>query len=193
MQAAYSLCCYGQRKSKRLCKFAKAMEKPIFEKRWHVVYSAPKAEKRVDREFQERGLETFCPTQTVVRQWSDRKKKIEKVLFTSYVFVKCNFKDFEQIYQVQGFSRFVFYLGKHAIVKDKEIEAIKIFLEQVTDHSITFVADDKVRIAEGPLEGRTGIVEKIGKNKLRVRIEQLGMSLVAEIHKNKVKHLQAAV
>ncbi|MCF8371054.1 MAG: UpxY family transcription antiterminator [Bacteroidales bacterium] len=169
------------------------MEKPTFDKRWHVVYSAPKAEMKVDQEFQELGLETFCPTQTVVRQWSDRKKKVEKVLFTSYVFVKCNFRDYENIYRVQGFVRFVYYLGKPAIVRDHEIENIKIFLEQVTDHSITFVRDEMVRIAEGPLEGRTGTVENIGKNKIRIRIGQLGMSLVAEVHKNKVKHLQTAV
>lgn len=169
------------------------MEKPTLDKRWHVVYSAPKAEMKVDREFQELGLETFCPTQIVVRQWSDRRKKVEKVLFTSYVFVRCNFRDYENIYQVQGFVRFVYYLGKHAIVRDEEIDNIKIFLEQVTDDSITFVRDEKVRIAEGPLEGRTGIVEKIGKNKIMIRIEQLGMSLVAEVHKNKVKRLQAAV
>ena len=163
------------------------MDKLIFEKRWHVIYSAPKAEKKVDREFRELGLETFCPTQTVVRQWSDRKKKIEKVLFTSYVFVRCNFKDYEKIYQVLGFVRFVYYLGRPAIVKDHEIENIKIFLEQVTDHSITFVPDEAVRIAEGPLKGRTGKIERVGKNKLKIRIEQLGMSLVAEVHKNKVK------
>ena len=169
------------------------MEKPTVEKIWHVVYTAPRAEKKVDLEFQELGLETFCPTQTVVRQWSDRKKKIEKVLFTSYVFVKCNTKDFEKIYQVQGFVRFVYYLKRPAIVKDYEIENIRIFLEQATDHSITFVPDEAVRIAEGPLQGKTGKIERIGKNKLVIRIEQLNMSLVAEVHKNKVEHLQKAV
>ena len=165
----------------------------IEDKKWYVVYSAPRAEKKVDFEFQELGLETFCPTQTVVRQWSDRKKKIEKPLFTSYVFVRCSIKEFALIYQVQGFVRFVNYLGKPAIVRDEEIENIKIFLEQVTDHSVTFVPNDQVTIAEGPLMGQTGRVEKIGKNRLMIRIEQLGMSLVAEVHKNKVKRLQAAV
>ncbi|MEA3444364.1 MAG: UpxY family transcription antiterminator [Bacteroidota bacterium] len=168
------------------------IERPTLEKQWHVVYSAPRAEKKIDREFQELGLETFCPTQTVVRQWSDRKKKIEKVLFTSYVFVKCNFKDFVKIFQVQGFVRFVYYLKRPAIVKDYEIENIRIFLEQTTDHSITFVADETVKIADGPLQGRTGKIERVGKHKLMIRIEQLGMCLLAEVHKNKVEHLQAA-
>ena len=192
MLVELSLCCYGQRRF-NLWVADRYMKEVTTDKKWYVVYSAPKAEKKVDREFQELGLETFCPTQTVVRQWSDRKKKVEKVLFTSYVFVKCSFKEFELIYQVQGFVRFVHYLSKPAIVRDEEIENIKIFLEQVTDHSITFVQDETVKIAEGPLEGRTGKVEKIGKSKLVIRIEQLGMSMVAEVHKNKVKHLQAAV
>ena len=169
------------------------MEQKITGKKWHVVYSAPKAEKKVAVEFEKLGLETYCPTQTVVRQWSDRKKKIEKPLFTSYVFVRCSYKEFELIYQVHGFVRFVNYLGKPAIVRDSEIEAIKVFLEQVTDHSITFKVEERVTIKEGPLQGQSGKVEIIGKDKLKIRIEQLGMSLIAEVHRNKVQRLKEAV
>jgi transcription antitermination factor NusG len=138
--------------------------------------------------LQEIGIETYCPTRTEIRQWSDRKKKVEAVLFTSYVFLKVNLSDFEKILDLQGVVNFVFYLGKPAQIKEKEIQAIKIFLEQATDYEIQFHRNDSVLIQDGPLAGRTGIIETMGKTTLRVRIEQLGMSLIAHIHRNKVKH-----
>ena len=154
---------------------------------WYVLYSRPRAEKKLEQGLQDIGLETFCPTRTVMRQWSDRRKKVEQVLFTSYVFVKTSVKDFNMIYNVNGFVRFVNYLGRPAIVRDKEIEAIKTFLEMTTDHSIHFEKDSKVMITVGPLKGKTGLIEKIGKTKLRIFIEELGMSMVAVVHKNKVE------
>lgn len=158
---------------------------------WHVVYTRPKAEKKVAAQLEELGLESYCPTKMVLRQWSDRKKKVEMVLFTSYVFVRLTPRAYEKLYDVFGFVRFVYYLGKHAIVKDHEIEAIKVFLEQTTDHSVSFQKEEAVRIAEGPLVGKSGIIEQIGKHTLRIRIEELGMSLVAEVHKNKVEAVKA--
>ena len=154
---------------------------------WYVIYSKPRAEKKLEERLQELGFETFCPTRTVMRQWSDRRKKVEQVLFTSYVFIRIHRKDFDKIYNVNGFVRFVNYLGRPAVVRDKEIDAIKVFLEMSTNHTIHFEKDTHVKIAVGPLKGKTGLIEKIGKTSLRIRIEELGMSLLAIVHKNKVE------
>ncbi len=163
------------------------MQGKLTNKNWYVLYSKPRAEKKLEQNLKELGFETFCPTRTVMRQWSDRKKKVEQVLFTSYVFVRANVKEFNIIYEVRGFVRFVNYLGKPAIVRDNEIEAIKEFLEMTNDCQIHFEKNSKVKIAVGPLKGKTGLIEKIAKTKLRIRIEELGMSLVAVVHKNKVE------
>ena len=57
-------------------------------KKWLVVYTKPKWEKKVDSNFAQKGIESWCPTQKKERQWSDRKKVIEEPLFKSYVFVR---------------------------------------------------------------------------------------------------------
>jgi transcriptional antiterminator RfaH len=155
--------------------------------KWYIIYTRPRAEKKVDEQLHELGIESYCPTRKVIRQWSDRKKKVEMVLFTSYVFVRMSEQDFPKLYDVHGFVRMVFYLGQPAVARDVEIDNIKIFLEQTTDHTVSFVPDQDVRIAEGPLTGKSGKIERIGKHSLRIRIEELGMSLVAEVHKNKVE------
>ena len=54
---------------------------------WYVLYTNPKAEKKVAEQLNKIGIETYCPLVTKIQQWSDRKKKIEVPLFSSYVFV----------------------------------------------------------------------------------------------------------
>ena len=157
---------------------------------WYVIYTSPRAEKKVNGSLIEKGFETFCPLRKVLKQWSDRKKMVDVILFTSYVFVKACPADFKSIYEVRGFVRFVNYLGKPAIVRDVEIENIKFFLEEVSDSDIVFELDSQVRINSGPLKGESGIIERIGKHTVRIRIENLGMSLVAHVHKNKVETIK---
>ncbi|MCF8294564.1 MAG: UpxY family transcription antiterminator [Bacteroidales bacterium] len=156
---------------------------------WHAIYTSSRQEKKVEKLLNEAGIETYCPVRTEVRQWSDRKKKVEVVLFTSYVFLKIRPIDFHIMNEIKGISRLVYYLGKPAIIADYEIEAIKLFLEQTTNYDIQFEKNQPVVIQEGPLAGKTGIIESIGKNKLRIRINQLGMSLIAQVHRNKVEGL----
>lgn len=161
---------------------------PFIPRTWHAIYTASRQEKKVEKRLNEIGIETFCPTKTETRQWSDRKKKVEVVLFTSYVFLRVNKYEFLKVLQTQGVVNFVYYLGSPAQISEKEILAIRIFLEQATDYEIVFEKDDPVLIQDGPLAGHMGFVESIGKEKIRVRIEQLGMSLVAQVHRNKVSH-----
>lgn len=161
---------------------------PFIPRTWHAIYTSSRQEKKVEKLLNEIGIETYCPTKTEIRQWSDRKKKVEVVLFTSYVFLKVNKYDFLKVLQTQGVVNFVYYLGKPAQISEKEILSIRIFLEQATDYEIKFEKDDAVLIQDGPLAGQTGYIESLGKEKIRVRIEQLGMSLVAQVHRNKVVH-----
>ncbi|HRX93358.1 MAG TPA: transcription termination/antitermination NusG family protein, partial [Chitinophagaceae bacterium] len=57
-------------------------------KRWLAVYTKPRWEKKVNKLFKEKGLESYCPLNKVRRKWSDRMKIVEEPLFKSYVFVK---------------------------------------------------------------------------------------------------------
>ncbi len=154
---------------------------------WHAVYTRGRHEKKVYTQLLDKGIEAYCPTRMVMRQWSDRKKKVEEVLFRSYVFVKVNPQEFLPVLETPGVTRFVYYLGKPAVITQEEIDTIKRFLEETTDYSISFQKNDEVMITEGALAGRTGIIEQLGKNRLRIRIQQLGISLLAEVHRNKVE------
>ena len=58
----------------------KELKKP--QKAWYAVYTNSRAEKRVSDRLAEMGIETFLPLQKTLRQWSDRKKLVEKPLIS---------------------------------------------------------------------------------------------------------------
>ena len=61
-------------------------------KGWYVIYVRYRQEKRIFRDLQLLNIEAFLPTVTTEVQWSDRKKKIEKPLIPSYIFVNIQSK-----------------------------------------------------------------------------------------------------
>ena len=97
---------------------------------WYAIYTKPRNEKKVVANIQSLGIEAYCPTISVVKQWSDRKKTIIQPLLSSYVFVKLDEKDRSLVFQVPGVVRYLFWLGKPAIVREQEIQAMKELQEE---------------------------------------------------------------
>ena len=62
---------------------------------------------------------------TQIKQWSDRKKKVEIPLINSYVFVNIEDKNRNIVFEVSGVVRYLFWLGKPAVIQEQEIEALK--------------------------------------------------------------------
>ncbi len=154
---------------------------------WNVLYTTPRAEKKVYNRLVEIGIETYLPLYKTIRQWSDRKKKVEVPLFNSYIFVRSSEKQRFEILSVYGVVRYLYYLGKPAIIRQKEINGIRRFLNQTEGYKISVEVGDKVEIASGVFEGVFGEVIRVGKGKLVLQIEQLGMNLVAEVDRDMVK------
>ena len=68
-----------------------------------------------------------------MRQWSDRKKLVNEPLFPYLVFIKVTESELLSLKQVDGVINFVYWLGRPAIVRDSEIEAIKQFLDDYSN------------------------------------------------------------
>ena len=62
------------------------------ELKWFAVYTQSRAEKKVFERLTKADFEAFLPLTTVVKQWSDRKKKVKVPLINSYVFVNTSKK-----------------------------------------------------------------------------------------------------
>ncbi len=161
-------------------------------RKWYAVYTKPRWEKKVYRLLQEKGMESYCPLNKVHRKWSDRIKIVEEPLFKSYVFVKVNEDEKTPVRMTDGVVNFVYWLGKPAIIKDKEIEIIKRFLDEydnVEVNRLDIAPETKVKIKSGALMDKEGTVLRVLKNRVEVVIESIGYSLVVYIDKSKVAML----
>ncbi len=142
----------------------------------------------------EKGFESYCPLNKVRRKWSDRVKVVEEPLFKSYVFVKVNTDDRTAIRMTPGAINFVYWQGKPAVIKEKEIVAIKRFLdeyENVEVQAAPLKVNQRVRITTGTLMDQEGKVLDIRHKTAKVAIDSLGYILVAYIDRTKLTSAQS--
>ncbi len=144
---------------------------------WYVIYTAPKAEKQVQKRLQEAGEEVFLPIHLAPRKWSDRIKLVEMPLFPSYLFVRARQERLYDLIRIPGVARIVYFDGQPAEVRQQEIKAIQQFLEYANGKICQIALDDEVRVAVGPLKDTGGKVIKIGKQYVVLLLEKLGLQV----------------
>ena len=147
---------------------------------WYVVYTKPKWEKKVAEKLTQIGIECYCPIITQVKQWSDRKKKIEVPLFNSYVFVQLKEGDRNSVFQIAGVVRYLFWLGKPAIVRDEEIKSIKDSLKasNIAEVSVSSIqVGDRIKLESGAFSNQSAIVQEVSNTHCILVLESLGCIL----------------
>ncbi|WP_109438417.1 MULTISPECIES: UpxY family transcription antiterminator [Aquimarina] len=155
---------------------------------WYVLYVRSKQENKVYQSLKEKGLDVFLPMTTVIREWSDRKKKLKVPLFSSYVFVNINSKmDFYMATSADGACTFIKFGKEYAVVKKSEIENIRrlVSMDGIKDlqsnYSLPHLGET-MKISYGPLEGLKCKVERVDDNfKIQVSINSLRQSIYATI------------
>jgi transcription antitermination factor NusG len=154
---------------------------------WYAVYTRPRWEKKVYALLTEKAVEAYCPLNRVRKKWSDRIKWVEEPLFKSYVFVKVQEAEMTKVRLVNGVVNYVYWLGKPAIIREKEIEIIRKFMNDYTEVVVTRTEvkeDDQVIIRRGAFMDKEAKVIKVLNNKVRVVIESIGFTLIATIEKS---------
>ncbi|MCA4896304.1 MAG: UpxY family transcription antiterminator [Cytophagales bacterium] len=153
------------------------MNANLSEPNWYVVYTRPKSERKVASSITDMGIESYLPMHKVVRQWSDRKKKIEVPLFSNYVFVKVDDVRRRLLFSIKELLKFVSIEGKPVVIRENEILTIKKVLSGDFDDISTeeyFQEGMKVKITHGLFAGLEGvIIKKCNKTKLIITIKEL--------------------
>jgi transcription antitermination factor NusG len=158
---------------------------PTLRPAWYAAYTRSRAEKQVARELEKQGIEHYLPLFTTIRQWSDRKKKVEEPLIRSYIFVHITEKEYLPVLQTTGVVSIVRFCGKAVPVPDWQIENLRILLGnelppfgEIDD----FDRGTEVRITRGTLQGLRGIITRIhGRHKLVISIHALNYNLTLDI------------
>ncbi|MDR6782388.1 transcriptional antiterminator RfaH [Pedobacter africanus] len=157
----------------------------VWNRRWLVVYTRPRWEKKVDGLLKSQGIRSYCPLKTVINQWSDRKKTVEIPLFSGYVFVWVSEREEYRVRQTLGVLNFIYYMARPAVIRDSVIEKIECFLKTSTDCEIVDAKEispgDRVRIKSGVFFNQEGTVIKArGKSVLMV-FDHLNCALISSI------------
>jgi transcription antitermination factor NusG len=158
-------------------------------KYWTAFYTKPRNEKSVAERLTRQGYDIYAPLRTTIKQWSDRKKKVQEPLFPSYIFAYVDETLRLEILQDSSIVSSVLWLKNPVKIRDEEIEAIQLFLEEhpgAKAHSAPFKKGQDVQIEEGPFSGKKGVVKEVRNNRIIVRLETLSFELSAAIHPSKL-------
>ncbi|TFV94329.1 UpxY family transcription antiterminator [Algoriphagus kandeliae] len=161
------------------------------ELKWYVMYTASRSEKKVATRLREKGWEVYLPLVTELRQWSDRKKKVERPLFNGYVFVKTHRNQLWECLQVPGSVKFVHFSGNHATVREEDLDKIRRVVETgvaVETDGGEIEPGEQVQVMGGPLQNMVGeCIEKGNKDYFVIRIPGIYQNMLINIPR---KYLQ---
>ncbi len=135
---------------------------------------------------------SYCPLNKVRKKWSDRIKTVEEPLFKSYVFVRVNEEEQSKVRMTPGVMNFVYWQGKPAIIRAREIETIRKFMneyENVLAEPIQLKENGKVIIRQGLFMDHEAKILKIEGNRVKVVIESIGYTLMASVDKKNLSTL----
>ena len=152
-------------------------------KKWFFLYTKPNQEIKVADQLKSLNISSFCPTVTIIKNYSDRKKKIIKPLLPSYVFVNIEDAKRNDVFSIYGIVRYMFWLEKPAIVRESEIELMKQYLGGVYQ-SVSlakFTRGQLYKISEGIFSGKIGKVVETQKNKIKLELQSLGVMVTLRL------------
>ena len=167
-------------------------DREAYPKRWIAVLVQVNCEKKTATRLGKVGYETYIPTQQEVHQWSDRKKKVDRLIIPMVVFVRATVREEEWLRDQSYIHKLLAFPGSDEDKKkfatpipDNQIERLKFLLENA-ESEVTIVSNfkvgDSVRVISGPLKGLEGVVSDFDERNtyVGVMVDGLGYEVVDE-------------
>lgn len=163
------------------------------EPKWFALVTRSRAEKKVAERISQR-WKTFLPLYAEWRQWSDRKKKVLLPLIPSFVFVNTTEQELYSIIKDDGVVCVLRYLGKPAVVREEEIEVLKLLTSNKdkiqTINPVDLSKGEMIEIIQGPFAGlKASYINHKGKFKIIVNIEATNTFFQMEVGINNIQKI----
>jgi transcription antitermination factor NusG len=151
--------------------------------KWYALFVRSNQEKRVAEALRGREVEHFLPCYYSVRQWKDRRVKLEIPLFPGYVFVHLPLADRAKALSVPRVVSLVGGRNLPSAVSDKEISWIKLGVEQGRAEPYPYLmVGQHVVVTEGIMSGMEGVlVRKRNATRVVVSLDSIARAFVVEI------------
>ena len=154
-------------------------------RQWLVAYVQFCLEKKTAERLKAMGVECYLPIQSEIRQWSDRRKKVDRLVIPMMIFVHVTPQERPLPLTLQAISRYMVLRGESrpAVIPEEQMERFRFMLdyseEAVEMCSERIQPGEQVKVIKGPLTGLTGeLITMDGKSKVAVRINMLGAAMV---------------
>ncbi len=147
--------------------------------KWYVLHTKPRSEKKVEEKLISLGINAYCPTRIEIRYWSDRKKRIKVPALPSMVLVNIDENEINKVFQCSSVIRYMFWLGRRAIVKQSEIDTLKKYLNGDYNFINGKFSDIKVgdNFSLSSFNNEKGIVNRVSKNNIWIFLKSIGCSV----------------
>lgn len=158
--------------------------------RWFAIRTRTKSEKWVIRQLQNKNIEAWVPLKTEVKKYPGRVRRTEKPMIYGYAFVRVSHQDYIHVLQTENVYDFVRFENTIPSIPDSQIELLKYVAGEIENPLITeepIQKGDKVEVISGDLTGLRGdLVEFKGKKRVVVRLDNVGLSLLLEVPKDRL-------
>ena len=163
---------------------------------WYVVKTTARSEKRVHERLRKDGYETYLPLLKTVKIWSDRKKKVTQPLIPSTLFIKTSRDNLHDVYPYQGVSSILNYLSKPAVVKEHEINNLRILLQQEAEGELETIEQlqegETVQVTRGPFQGLIATaIQTEQKFRVVVELHSMGTGFVVNVPKSYLRKVKS--
>ena len=151
---------------------------------WFVICTKFKSEFKNAKTLVDNGFEVYCPSVVSVKQWSDRKKRVKTPLFTSLIFINIAAGSRDSVFDYISSSRYLFWLGKPAVVRESEIAVLKAWMsnDQLDVERVSAISPgDNLTISKGSFKDKEATVQEIGKKRMKLILPLLGYTINVKI------------
>ena len=158
---------------------------------WYALYVRCNQERMVARGLAGRGVEHFLPCYESVRQWKDRRIKLEVPLFPGYVFVRAPLQERTAVLSVPNVVLLVGTAKGPSPISEQEISWIRRGIEhgRAQPHEYLKVGQ-RVLITEGAMSGLEGIlVSRRNRSRIVVALDSFLRAFVIEVDASQARAL----
>ena len=143
---------------------------------WYVLHTKPRCEKKVEEQLLNLGINAFCPTRPEIKIWSDRKKTINVPVLPSMVLVNIDDKDINRVFASSLVIRYMFWLGKRAVVRQSEIDILNKYLNGSYNFINNNLSNAEVgdNVSLSSFNNEKGIISKISNKFIWIYLKSIG-------------------
>ena len=158
----------------------------LAESNWYAIHTRSRHEKWIAQELQKKRVFTFLPLLQQIRQWSDRRSKVQVPLFSCYAFVRIAQTTEERlkVLRTPGVLSFVGSERQGTPIPDEQIENLRTAIREKIPCAVhPFISTgQRVRIRGGSLDGIEGILMRQGgEQSVVVSVELLRRSVAIRV------------